>query len=292
MITRISVPRIVNSANHRVVRRFIIDYLKDLNWHIDVHSFRDKVPIFNELQFHNIIAKLNPNAERYLILSCHYDSKYIPHVQFVGATDAAVSCAILLNLASVLQQELDYFRNTSVSLMLVFFDGEEAFQQWNEIDSIYGARRLAQMWDTEKFLDRIDILMLLDLIGAPDPQFYSYFPNTQSWYTRLIILEERLSEAGLIRYSESSLFSELNMNRYFQPNALRSNFIEDDHTPFLKRGVPILHIIPSPFPDVWHTVNDDLSVIDYNATENIAYIIRMFVMEYLIGGHKNNTLSN
>ena len=30
--------------------------------------------------------------------------------------------------------------------------------------------------------------------------------------------------------------------------------ISDDHLPFLDRGVPILHLIPSPFPSVWHTV--------------------------------------
>lgn len=30
--------------------------------------------------------------------------------------------------------------------------------------------------------------------------------------------------------------------------------IEDDHIPFLRRGVEILHIIASPFPQVWHTI--------------------------------------
>lgn len=286
-IDRISIPRVVGSDGHQTVREFIINYLRRLKWDVEVHSFHDKVPLFEELEFHNIIARLNPNAERYLILSCHYDSKHFPDIEFIGATDAAVSCAIILNLARVLNEELEKFRHTDVSLMFVFFDGEEAFKEWSSIDSIYGSRRLAQKWKQENFLDGIDILVLLDLIGAPDPQFYSYFPNTQNWYTRFIILEERLSEAGQIRYGESSVFTDLHMNRYFQPNALRSNLIEDDHTPFLKLGVPILHIIPSPFPEVWHTADDNLDVIDYNATENIAYIIRLFTMEYLLGGQNH-----
>lgn len=31
-------------------------------------------------------------------------------------------------------------------------------------------------------------------------------------------------------------------------------FIEDDHVPFMKKGVSILHIIAYPFPRVWHTL--------------------------------------
>jgi hypothetical protein len=31
-------------------------------------------------------------------------------------------------------------------------------------------------------------------------------------------------------------------------------YIEDDHTPFLHKGVSVLHIIPQPFPKVWHTL--------------------------------------
>lgn len=30
--------------------------------------------------------------------------------------------------------------------MLIFFDGEEAFQEWGPHDSIYGARHLANEW--------------------------------------------------------------------------------------------------------------------------------------------------
>lgn len=28
--------------------------------------------------------------------------------------------------------------------------------------------------------------------------------------------------------------------------------VDDDHKPFLQRGVPVFHVIPIPFPDVWH----------------------------------------
>lgn len=30
--------------------------------------------------------------------------------------------------------------------------------------------------------------------------------------------------------------------------------IDDDHRPFLEKGVNVLHVIASPFPQVWHTL--------------------------------------
>lgn len=30
--------------------------------------------------------------------------------------------------------------------------------------------------------------------------------------------------------------------------------IEDDHLPFLEKGVPVVHLITMPFPRVWHTL--------------------------------------
>ncbi|KAJ1106522.1 hypothetical protein NDU88_003923, partial [Pleurodeles waltl] len=34
--------------------------------------------------------------------------------------------------------------NVQVTLQLLFLDGEEAFEQWTAIDSLYGARHLAE----------------------------------------------------------------------------------------------------------------------------------------------------
>ncbi|KAI9582789.1 glutaminyl-peptide cyclotransferase-like [Glossina fuscipes] len=282
---QILIPRVVGTNGHKQVRQYIVRSLRDLGWSVELHKFHDTVPILGQLQFQNIIASLNPEADRYLILSCHYDSKYMGDLQFVGATDSAVPCAMLLNLAKVLKVHLAAFRNTSLSLMMIFFDGEEAFEEWLPEDSLYGSRRLARKWETEGFLDKIDILMLLDLLGSPDPTFYNFFSNTESWYSHLLSLEERLIKAGFSAYANSGI-SQLQPQRYFQAQTLRTAYLEDDHTPFLKRGVPILHIIPLPFPPFWHTIEDNESVIDFVTTENLARIVRLFTMQYLLGDIK------
>lgn len=72
--------------------------------------------------------------------------------QFVGATDSAVPCAIMLDLAEALNKLLDERKErlesgeeddedvAETTLQLVFFDGEEAFKDWTATDSVYGAR--------------------------------------------------------------------------------------------------------------------------------------------------------
>lgn len=283
-IHNILIPRVVGTGNHSIVRQYIVQSLRDLDWHVELNSFHDNAPILGSLHFHNIIATLNPQAERYLVLACHYDSKYMPDVEFLGATDSAVPCAMLLNLAKVLQEQLKPLQTAKLSLMLLFFDGEEAFKEWGPKDSIYGARHLAQHWQKEDKLNRIDMLVLLDLLGAPDPTFYSFFSKTELWYMRLVDLETRLSEKSLLERYISSGVVKRDPTRYFQLQALRSGQVEDDHIPFLERNVPILHLIPMPFPSVWHTPDDNESVIDYATTNNLALIIRLFTLEYLLGG--------
>ncbi|XP_017862499.1 PREDICTED: glutaminyl-peptide cyclotransferase isoform X2 [Drosophila arizonae] len=283
-VKNISIPRVVGTPNHGIVRQYIVQSLRDLDWNVELDNFHDTAPIMGNLHFSNIIATLNPNAERFLVLACHYDSKYMPGKEFVGATDSAVPCAMLLNLAKVLQEKLKPFQSTKLSLMLLFFDGEEAFKDWGPTDSIYGARHLAKVWEKEGKLDRIDMLVLLDLLGTPDPSFYSFFPNTEQWYMRLVDLETRLSQQHLFERYMSSGVVQHDPSRYFQPQALRNSQVEDDHIPFLRRNVPVVHLIPIPFPSVWHTTDDNEQMIDYATTNNLALVIRLFTLEYLLGG--------
>lgn len=83
------VPRVVGTDGHKSVKKFIIKTMRNLNWHIQTDPFEDRTPNLGILKFENIIASLNPNADRFLILACHFDSKYFPNDEFLGATDSA-----------------------------------------------------------------------------------------------------------------------------------------------------------------------------------------------------------
>ena len=119
-----------------------------------------------------------------MVIACHYDSKMTPS-GFLGATDSAVPCAQMINLAHTMKMDLDDQKSSSnneLTLQFLFLDGEEAFVKWTSTDSIYGARHLASKLETSSYeynriqgseLDRMDIFVLLDLLGAKDPNIIS-----------------------------------------------------------------------------------------------------------------------
>jgi glutaminyl-peptide cyclotransferase len=213
------------------------------------------------------------------VIACHYDSLEKPE-GFVGATDSAVPCAMMLNMAKTMRNEFELMKRKepNLTIQFIFFDGEEAFVKWSKTDSIYGSRNLARSWEGTEYrgqgvtgteLDRIDIFVLLDLIGAGNMQFYKLETSTGEWYDRLPVIEKNLVRKGLM--SKSSMFQE----RFFPAG------IEDDHIPFKQRGVPILHLIAYPFPKEWHKIGDNKSSLSFKKIENFNKILRVFVAEYL-----------
>lgn len=155
-LAHILIPRVVGTDGHATVQKYIKNTMQSLKWHVETDPFKAATPNLGTLAFENIIVTLNPNAERFLVLACHYDSKYFPNQTFLGASDSAVPCAMLIDLAVYMAPYLNQIRdNDELSLQLLFLDGEEAFLEWSSTDSIYGARHLAERWEQEDVLKKI-----------------------------------------------------------------------------------------------------------------------------------------
>ncbi|KAI7884066.1 hypothetical protein K492DRAFT_143235 [Lichtheimia hyalospora FSU 10163] len=258
------IPRVSGTPGNQQVRDIIVQHFRNLGWHVALDEFVSATPI-GDTSFANIIATQNPDAQRRLVLAAHYDSKATPE-GFIGATDSAVPCGMLMDIAESLPFKTQKLDNTT--LQLVFFDGEEAFVHWNEYDSIYGAKHLGQVWAESGDLERMDVMVLLDLMGAPNPTFPNYYPSTDWLFRNLVNIEKRLYKTTNIFDLSSSL-------------TYRGYVMQDDHLPFLHRGADILHLIPYPFPKVWHTIDDNAEAIDPNTVEQLTIIMKAFVAEYL-----------
>jgi len=285
-LDKILIPRPVGSNNHKFVRQFLAKEMENLGWDIEQHSFNDRTP-HGTKRFTNVIATLDPTAPRRMVIACHYDSLLNPE-GFLGATDSAVPCAMMLNMAKTMKLELNNLKSHTqngdgdLTLQFLFFDGEEAFVSWGPKDSIYGSRKLAETWENTTYShrsvggnynDRIDIFILLDLIGATDMAFSNLRGSTRvstgNWFNRLQSIEKALHERGIL--NGSKMFTDRN------PNAQ----ISDDHKPFQKLNVPILHLISTPFPRNWHKMGDNKKNLDATKIANLNKILRVFVAEYL-----------
>lgn len=129
------------------------------------------------------------------------------------------------------------------------------------------------------FLNSITLFLLLDLLGSPNPQVPSYFKTTHWAYQALSTIESRLRG--------------LNLQQSVAPTPFLPEFdkghdqfrdvwgVQDDHIPFMARGVEVLHIIPTPFPSVWHKMEDDGEHLDLPTVEDWARMVTAFVGEWM-----------
>lgn len=285
-LDRLLIKRVSGTAGAKKAWSFLRSSLLRLGFHVETDEFVDLTPYGNRT-FRNIMGTWNPSAPRRLVLACHYDSKFFDRFEFLAATDSAFPCAAMLEIGAGLRPWLWSGADVDLSLQLLFFDGEEAFKEWTATDSIYGARHLAEKWEGEVYvtgdsarstLNRIDVLLLLDLLGAPRPTIHNMDMGAGKYFQGLIEAEEDLARRGCLRLHKRRLRED---RRIFLPNRLPGSHVEDDHVPFLHRRVPVLHAIPLPFPSVWHKAGDNRQALHEDTMRDLIAIFRTFVARYL-----------
>src|SRR6185369_16229337 len=110
-------------------------------WKVTRQAFSNETPR-GKIQFVNLIAQFGEakSPPPIFLLCSHYDTKIFDNFQFVGANDGGSSTGLLLELARVLALQPDL----AAKIELVFFDGEEAVENFSQTDGIYGSRHFAK----------------------------------------------------------------------------------------------------------------------------------------------------
>ena len=213
-------PRYMGNENHKKLEHYIIDHLKGDQVEDDAFTadtVEGKFPV------RNIIAKFPGTKDGIIVILGHYDTVYpLRNAGFVGANDGGSSTAILLEYANQLHEAPGKKRD-GYSVWLVWTDGEEAVRTWTATDSLYGTRHLAEKWEQDGTLKKIKALMVMDMIGDADLNI-DRDTNSTPWLLDLIY-------AAAERGGYQSHFY------------ARQGAIEDDHLPFVKRGVPCADVI-------------------------------------------------
>ena len=124
-------------------------------------------------------------------------------------------------------------------------------------------------------LSQISIFVLLDALGSVNPTIPSYFLITHWAYKNMANLEGRLRKINLLETLPLSAFlSEMN-------EITRQVQAVDDYVPFMNRGVPFLHLLPSPLPLNRHTTDDNGEHLDLPTVRDWAKIVTGFALEWL-----------
>ena len=231
-------PRPVGSEGHAKLQAYLRSHLKGVS--VDEDAFTAQTPA-GKFPMSNIVAKFPGTKDGIIVIAGHYDTVRALK-GFVGANDGGSSTGLPLELAEQFKgHKLDGY-----SVWIVWLDGEEtvATLAWNDSDSLYGSRHLAQKWAQDGTLKKIRAFLLLDMIGDKDLNIERE-QNSTPWLEDVIY-----AAAGKLGY-QSYFFA-------------RSEAITDDHLPFAKRGAPVADLIDlnyGPNNSYHHTLEDSLDKV-------------------------------
>jgi len=245
-------PRPPGSAANRALQSYILTELLKDGCDVIEDPFKAKTPQ-GLIAMKNIIARFPGKASglggarRAIAITGHFDTKFFPGRKFVGASDGGSSTGLLLELARVLAHQ-----SRTDDVYLVFLDGEEAFGEWSDSDSLYGSRHLAERWGRDGTLLRLKGLINVDMIGDKN----------------LNIPQETNGNRPLNKLIWQTA-SDLGYRAFFTSQQIAE---EDDHIPFVRAGAPAVDLIDIDYPP-WHTDNDTMDKLSAQSMETVGTVV-------------------
>jgi glutaminyl-peptide cyclotransferase len=231
-------PRWIGSPGHAKAEAFIRKQFE--HDQLEEDTFTATTPE-GPMPMRNFIVRFRGKKDGVIVIATHYETNYpLRNINFVGANDGGSTTGLLIELANHLRgRTLDGY-----SVWLVFFDGEEAFQQWSHSDSLYGSRHLAAKWQNDGTLRRIKAFLLADMLGDKN-----------------LDVERDLNSTPWVEDVVKKAAARLGYQPYF---FAKSDQVEDDHLPFVQRGVPSADVIDldyGPQNSYHHTAQDTMDKV-------------------------------
>jgi glutaminyl-peptide cyclotransferase len=243
-------PRPIGSENHKRVENYILSHLKGDDVEQDAFTIK---PPQGSFPVRNIIAKFPGTREGVIVIASHYDTNWpLRNENYVGANDGASSSALLLEFANQLRGT----KNDGYSIWLLWDDAEESMRlPWYDPESLYGVRHVAQKWQDDGSLKKIKAFILEDMIGDADLNIVRD-TNSTPWLEDLVY-----AAASRLGY-QSHFFG-------------GTTPMEDDHRPFLDRGIACVDLIDFDYGYnnvFWHSTQDTVDKLSPKSLEIVGTV--------------------
>jgi Zn-dependent M28 family amino/carboxypeptidase len=253
-------PRPVGSPALRATGDYIISQLKQLQWEVVTQEFE-----YRRLPIRNVIAKAGQSRGPVVIIGAHYDTRLLadqdmtdPTQPVLGANDGASGVAVLLELARTL--DIASLKN---EIWLAFFDAEDNGE-------IAGCRLSPPPCDDNSVwhwsvgaeymashIPKPELLIVVDMIGDKNQDIY-FEKNSD-----MEIQQQLWGVAARLGYQKQ-----------FIPQEKWS--MEDDHTPFLQRGIRAVDVIDFDYP-YWHTSQDTADKVSPDSLERVGRVVQVYL---------------
>ena len=249
-------PRTPQSEAIEKSRAYIKQELNSSGWRVTEQPFTDETPR-GQVRFVNLIARfgaIGKTPDLFLLCS-HYDTKVFDTFRFVGANDGGSSTGLLLELARVLAHQ----PRLAEKIELVFFDGEEAFENFSNTDGIYGSRHFAHELRQDRSAKSFRGGILFDMVGDRSLDI-TFPPNSPTKITRDI-------------FASADALKLRNYFTYFDQD------ITDDHSPLNAVGIPVVDVIDFHYPP-WHTADDTMDKISAQSLQIVGSVAAYYLSEF------------
>jgi Zn-dependent M28 family amino/carboxypeptidase len=241
-------PRTMGSEAHAKVEAWIQGSLKSAGWTAEVRE-----AAHGKATIRNLVGRRG-QGRPWILLGAHYDSRFVADhdpdpakrsLPVPGANDGASGVAVLLELARVLPKDLDK------QVWLLFIDAEDngEIPGW---DWILGSRAFAAGLE-----DKPDAVVIVDMIGDADLNIY------REGYSDPRLTDEIWGIASRLGFSQF-------IDR-------RGYAMEDDHLPFIERGIRAIDIIDFDYP-YWHTTADTPDKVSTESLRAVGETLRVWLV--------------
>lgn len=235
-------PRVSGTDQSARTRALIRRELEAAGLRVEEHLFEAATPM-GPRDMVNVVGVVEGTRPGVIILGNHYDTKYFPDFEFVGANDGGSTTAWMIEMARTLGPAREGY-----TLWLCWFDGEEAFVKWSPGDKLYGSSAMVQRLREEDRLSDVRAMINVDMIGDCELNIWKD-RDAPEWMTKLVWQAAH----------------ELGHGKQFEPV---SQVTEDDHYPFRHAGIPAIELIDFRYGGGrvqhemnWHTVRDRMDLV-------------------------------
>lgn len=277
-------PRVPETSAHAQCAAWLSGKLSEYADTVIVQEFRTRLFNGKGIDGKNIVAVFNPEAKKRIVLCSHWDSRPFAdhdpdeanrHTPIDGANDGASGVGVLLECARQFKAQS---LNEKLGIDIVLFDledygphQEQAMEYYDESVNYWALG--SQYWSKYPHVYGYKAYygILLDMVGGSNPNFQKeyYSQGFAAWVGNKVW--RKAHDLGYRSYFSNELGA----------------MISDDHIPMnVVAGIPTIDIIdlqPNSsnecFPEVWHTLNDNIQHIDKETLGMVGNVLLHVVYE-------------
>ena len=269
--------RVPGTPTHKACKDWMVSKFKSYGADVIEQDFTANIYNGEKWASTNIIAQFNKDKKKRVILSAHWDSRFIAEMDenkakkdqpIPGADDGGSGTGVLIEIGRLIQEN-----PIDLGVDIILWDAEDQGDpSKNPVPDSWCLG--SQYWSKKKHVNnyRADWGINLDMIGAKNPRFGK---DDASKIFAGTLLNKVWTLAQNMGYSDMFV----NEN---------TGGLTDDHVYVSRVGkVPMIDIINQPsngsFMDKWHTHGDDIDNISKRSLKVVGQVVTAAIYKESIG---------